>query len=177
MLTIQEYRAIVYRGWLLLDSADWEESEHPRDKRGRFRSGNGNISVMGEIRQASIEEIAGFLAGNATHPIAVAAVPIDIQSALGASAVHVLLSRYTADKQKKHPEITAESFRFLQELLDTGERLYDKKHHATVIQHREQPYVAVLKATKSGEEVYLQSFRRTDAKNIASLRKRSAGGG
>lgn len=177
MLTIQEYRAIVYRGWLLLDGADWEESEHPRDERGRFRSENGNISAMGEIKQASIAEIADFLAGTAPHPIAVAKVPSDIQSALGASASHVLLSRYTADKQKKHPEITAESFRFLQELLDTGERLYDKKHHATVIQHREQPYVAVLKTTKSGEEVYLQSFRRTDAKNIASLRKRSAGGG
>ena len=129
------------------------------------------------MKQASIEEIAGFLAGNDTHPIAVATVPADIQSVLGTSTGHVLLSRYTADKQKKHPEITAESFRFLQELLDTGERLYDRKHHVTVIQHREQPYVAVLKATKSGEEVYLQSFRRTDAKNITSLRKRSAGGG
>ncbi len=46
MLTIQEYRAIIYRGWLLLDGADWEESEHPRDNRGRFRGKNGNISPM-----------------------------------------------------------------------------------------------------------------------------------
>jgi hypothetical protein len=175
VLEPHERRAVVYR--LTLDAIEWEESEHSRDERGRFRSENGNISPMGKIQQATIAEIADFLAGAAPHPIAVAKVPADIQSALGASAGHVLLSRYTADKQKKHPEITAESFRFLQELLDTGERLYDKKHHATVIQHREQPYVAVLKATKSGEEVYLQSFRRTDAKNITSLRKRSAGGG
>jgi hypothetical protein len=106
----------------------------------------------------------------------VAKTPLCILTKLGVSSNNVLLSRYTADKQKKHPEITAESFRWMQDLLDTGERLYDKSHHATVIQHRERPYVAVLKATKNGVEVYLQSFRRSDEKNIASLRKRSAGG-
>ena len=125
---------------------------------------------------ATVDEIAVFLSGSMSNPINVARVPADIRTFLGTSTDIILLSRYTADKQKKHPEITADSFFWLQELLDSGERLYDKKHHATVIQHREQPYVAVLKATKNGEEVYLQSFRRSDTKNIASLRKRNAGG-
>ncbi|MDO9011727.1 MAG: hypothetical protein Q7U78_07970 [Gallionella sp.] len=131
---------------------------------------------MNKINSATIEEIANFLSGAKPHPIIVAGLPDDICSVLCANTNNILLSRYTADKQKKHPEITYESFRWLQELLDSGQRIYDKKHHATVIQHREQPYVAVLKATKNGEEVYLQSFRRSDAKNIASLQKRSAGG-
>lgn len=131
---------------------------------------------MTATKPATLDEIAAFLSGGMFNPINVARIPADIRVFLGASTEHILLSRYTADKQKKHPEITVASFGWLQELLDSGERLYDKKHHATVIQHREQPYVAVLKATKSGEEVYLQSFRRTDAKNIASLRKRNAGG-
>lgn len=131
---------------------------------------------MSETNPATIEEIANFLSGTKPHPIIVARLPADIRSFLCADTDNILLSRYTADKQKKHPEIIDESFRWLQELLDTGERIYDKKHHATVIQHREQPYIAVLKATKNGEEVYLQSFRRSDAKNIASLKKRSADG-
>jgi hypothetical protein len=131
---------------------------------------------MSETKPTTIDEIADLLSGAGSHPIVVASLPSDIRSFLGANTDNILLSRYTADKQKKHPEITAGSFRLLQELLDMGERIYDKKHHATVIQHWEQPYVAVLKATKSGEEVYLQSFRRSDAKNVASLRKRSAGG-
>lgn len=131
---------------------------------------------MRKTAPANIEEIEDFLSGINHHPIIVAMLPADIRSALSANTSTVLLSRYTADKQKKHPEITAESFRWLQELLDAGERIYDKKNHVTVIQLRDQPYLAVLKATKNSEEVYLQSFRRSDAKNIASLKKRNAGG-
>lgn len=127
----------------------------------------------GEI--ASVELIRRFLAGHGDNPIAVARVPADIRTTIESTADAVLLSRYTADKQAKHPEITADSFCWLQELLDSGERLYDKKHHATVIYHRDQPFVAVLKATANGCEVYLQSFRRTDAKNIASMRKKAGG--
>jgi hypothetical protein len=37
MLTTQEYRAIVYRDRMSLDSSGWNESEHPRDKRGKFQ--------------------------------------------------------------------------------------------------------------------------------------------
>ncbi len=126
-------------------------------------------------RVASPAEIHTFMVGVSTHPITVGLLPMDIQKRLGASADVVLLSRYTADKQRKHPEITACSFSWLQDLLDNGARLYDKKHHATVIYHREQPYLVVLKVTSDGSEVYLQSFRRTDAKNIASLKKRVNG--
>lgn len=34
MLTIQEYRTLLYR--LTLDGIEWNEERHPRDKRGRF---------------------------------------------------------------------------------------------------------------------------------------------
>lgn len=137
----------------------------PRDSNGRWTSG-----------VATHAEISDFLAGTSGKPIVVAMVPIDIKARLKATSDHVLLSRYTADKQKKHPEITAASYGKLQHLLDHGERLYDTKHHVTVIQHSSHPFVAVLKSTQSGSEVYLQSFRRSDAKNVASLMKRGAGG-
>jgi hypothetical protein len=97
---------------------------------------------MNETTPASIEEIANFLSGSTLHTIIVALSPADIRVRLCASTDSIRLSRYTADKQKKHPEITAESFLWLQELLNTGERLYDQKHHATVIWHREPPMLS-----------------------------------
>jgi hypothetical protein len=132
-------------------------------------------SVVKSANTSSIDEIRDFLSGDGAGPIAVASVPADIKSAIGANSDVVLLSRYTADKQAKHPEITAESFGWLQKMLDDGERLYDKKHHATVIFYREQPFIAVLKSASGGAEVYLQSFRRSDVKNILSLKNRGGG--
>jgi len=130
---------------------------------------------MIQTRVANRQEIKAFMAGTLERSIPIGLVPKDIKEHLGTSADVVLFSRYTADKQRKHPEITVDSFSWLQELLDNGARLYDKKHHATVIQHREHPYLAVLKSTSNGSEVYLQSFRRTDEKNLASLAKRVGG--
>lgn len=138
-----------------------------RDTNGKWAKGGGISSVA---------EISAFLDGKSHKNIVVASVPLDIKAKLGANSDYVLLSRYTVDKQKKHPEITAESYSKLQYLLDHGERLYDAKHHVTVIQHSSHPYVAVLKSTQSRHEVYLQSFRRSDAKNVASLKRRGAGG-
>ena len=136
---------------------------------GRFTGPGGSVSTRAEI--------SAFLGGVGGKHIVVAKVPADIKARLGATTDHVLLSRYTADKQKKHPEITARHYGKLQRLLDDGERIYDTRHHVTIIQHRSKPYVAVLKATQSGHEVYLQSFRRSNARNVASLKKRGAGGG
>ena len=141
----------------------------PRDKKGQWTKSGGGVATRAEI--------SAFLGGTGHRHIIIARVPTDIKARLGATTDHVLLSRYTADKQRKHPEITARHYRKLQRLLDHGERVYDTRHHVTIIQHRSKPYVAVLKATQSGHEVYLQSFRRSDAKNVASLKKRGAGGG
>lgn len=48
MLELHERRAVVYR--LTLDAVEWEESEHPRGKDGRFGKGTGKISPMGETK-------------------------------------------------------------------------------------------------------------------------------
>lgn len=127
------------------------------------------------IRVASEQEIHAFLRGGGSAPMVVAEVPSDIQSRLGTSAVAVYLSRYTVEKQRKHPEITAQHYGRLQELLDGGERIYDKDNHVAVVHIGDEPYVAVLKATRDRREVYLQSFRRTDQKNIKALRKKGSG--
>lgn len=162
---------------MVLAGADWEKVTQAvvRADYRLQRLGAVSSSPMIQTRVANQQEIEAFMAGTLERSIPVGLVPKDIKEHLGTSADVVLFSRYTADKQRKHPEITADSFSWLQELLDNGARLYDKKHHATVIQHREQPYLAVLKSTSDGSEVYLQSFRRTDEKNLASLAKRVGG--
>jgi len=145
MLQLHEYRRLIYP--LTLDAA-----EHPKI--------------------ATIAEIASFLAGRGNGPLVVARVPADIMQRLGASSSWLLLSRYTANKQKAHPEITSSSFGFLQEVLDIGERIYDREHHAVVVQRREKPYKAAVKVTRSGNEVYLQTFHRSDDRNISSIKRR-----
>jgi hypothetical protein len=55
-----------------------------------FRSGRGDIPAMGEMAQASITEIADFLAGTAPHPIVVAKVPIQPYVAVLKAAQSVL---------------------------------------------------------------------------------------
>jgi hypothetical protein len=115
--------------------------------------------------------IRQFLESGDPGTIPIAALPLDIRERLAANTDQVLLSRYTAGKQKKHPEITAESYAdLLQKIIDNGERLPAKPLHAVVIQDRGEWFVAVLKVTKAGDEVYLQSFRRSDDKDIAKLR-------
>lgn len=126
----------------------------------------------------SDSEIMAFVNGDGNEPIAIAFVPKDIQDILSAQAELVLLSRYTVEKQQRHhPEITPEKYLWIQDLIDKGDRLRGKEKHIVVLQHRESPYVAVFKATNDGMEVFLQSFRRTDAKDIANLRRRDARNG
>lgn len=166
---------------LVLGGADWEAvTQAAVHSEYRLKRVGDNFPMRASPeaprKTASIQEISNFLRGTGDKSIPVAMVPKDIVDKIGASTNVLLLSRYTADKQKKHPEITAESFSWLQDLLDKGERLYDREKHATVIQHRDQPYVAILKSTSDASEIYLQSFRRTDAKNLASLRRRVSSG-
>lgn len=131
----------------------------------------GQDGRMGNTKSiADPATIRQFLESDRADPIPVAVLPVDIREQLGVDTDRILLSRYTADKQRKHPEITADSYEWLQDLLDRGERIAGKPFHVVVIQHRGEWFVAVLKATRAGDEVYLQSFRRSDAKDIAKLR-------
>jgi hypothetical protein len=124
---------------------------------------------------ASPLEIQSLIDGQTTEPVTVAQLPTDIAFKLDARTFEVLLSRQTALKQATHPEITADSYAMLGDLLKEGQRVYDRDRHVIVIWRKDLPYVAVLKVTTGGEYVFLQSFRRSDDKNIESLLKRGAG--
>ena len=134
-----------------------------------------NVRMQKPIQIATTDEIRGFLESSAKNPLDIATLPADIAIRLGAKSDTVLLSRYTADKQRKHPEVMPESYAELQSLLDNGERIYDKANHVIVVALKSTPWLAVLKVTNDFEWVFLQSLRRTDESNLKSLRKRIGG--
>ena len=142
----------------------------------KFLDGLGHNGGMENKKVTALDEIIKFIDGNGLESIVVAAVPVDICTALGADSRSVLLSRYTVDKQVKHPEVTPEKYLELQLLLDAGERIYDKKNHVIVVYSMSALWMAVLKVTNDKQLVFLQSFRRTDQKNLQAIRKSAEGG-
>lgn len=81
---------------------------------------------------------------------------------LGAKTQQVVLSEYTLSKQKaKHPELTIDEYASVQNVIDHGEVIQDAKDGSLIyILEEADGYVAVVKATKTGNAVFLSSFRR-----------------
>ncbi len=85
----------------------------------------------------------------------------------------VYLSKATFEKQNKHT-LNQTIYLRLEDFLGTAEwhKGVKDKHH-TIIGHDDgQLMVAILKVTKDAKEVYLQSYRRTDDRQVQSWRKR-----
>jgi len=151
-----------------------------RDSRGRWTSGWSLLEGLSEIlaRKKLSKALRGsgfsqFVSGSVSgvHPVAV--LDPHLQKKLGSKVRTVLLSQETVVKQRRHPEIGAHDYRMLQSLLDHGEIRSDRKRHFLAMRQNGSWHVAVVKSTTSGHEVYLQSLRRSDDKNIAALRARS----
>lgn len=103
-----------------------------------------------------------------------AVMPSDIKEYLSASGDAVFLSKTSAQKQyREHPEISLGDYRRIQDMLDKGEVLRDRDLHLGIIQDQGSWYYAVIKSTKTGKAVYLQSFRKTNLVDMDLIRERS----
>ena len=92
-------------------------------------------------------------------PIAV----IDDEAAglIGAKTKTVLLSPETAANQAAaHAELSATEYKFVQKAITTGERIQDAANSLIYVLKEEAGYVTVVKGTKTGESVFMTSFRR-----------------
>ena len=58
-------------------------------------------------------------------------------------------------------------------MLDNGEVRRDRAMHLGLIQDQERWYYAVIKVTKMGDAIYLQSLRRTNVSDVGIIRERS----
>lgn len=80
---------------------------------------------------------------------------------IGASSPVVLLSAETVAKQKRiHPELAAIEYGMVQETMIRGRLVQDTPQTLLYILDDVAGYVSVVKATLSGEGVFLVSFRR-----------------
>lgn len=82
-------------------------------------------------------------------------------AAIGAKTRTVMISAETARKQAtRHKELAAGEYRFVQEAITRGTRVQDTDTSAVYLLEDDRGYVTVVKATRSGQAVYLTSFRR-----------------
>jgi hypothetical protein len=82
-------------------------------------------------------------------------------AAIGARTRTVTISAETARKQAaRHKELSAGEYRFVQEAITRGTRVQDTDMSAVYLLEDDSGYVTVVKATRSGEAVFLTSFRR-----------------
>ena len=82
-------------------------------------------------------------------------------AAIGATARVVQLSPETVAKQMRaHPELSPGEYAAVQEAIDQGVRVQDTARSLVFILDESPGYVSVVKATVSGEAVFLASFRR-----------------
>ena len=95
-------------------------------------------------------------------------------SAIGAKTRLAQLSAETAEKQAQHhPELRPEEYAFVQACLDRGEPIQDGPTSLIYLLD-ESGYVAVVKATKTGETIFVTSFRRVsddDAKRDREIER------
>jgi len=115
--------------------------------------------------------LRAFLDSDASGVHVVATLPTDIQAHLDAKTARVLLSSDTRDRHKKHGW-TADDFERLQAVLDLGEVRADRDRHVVVAHHDGRWWYAALKIAGNRNEVYLQSFRRSNADQIARFKGR-----
>ncbi len=79
---------------------------------------------------------------------------------LGVSTQVVRFSDYTADKgMRKHSEIKQEDYKIVQWLMENGEVTNERENHLVFVGQKDGKYwQAIVKKTKDGKELYLQSL-------------------
>lgn len=100
---------------------------------------------------------------------------------IGAHDNIVLLSRTTAAKlESKHRSRDLRLYRLAETIICEGEIFLDKPNTAVAVWRapvgsdgKRECFKAVLKATKSGHEIYLTTVHRIEERGMTSIRRRS----
>lgn len=113
-------------------------------------------------------------AGRISVPVGI--LSDDLQERLGVKTRTVVLSNADAHKQLRKrrtaqgdPQIVAEDYAMIQEMIEHGRAYEDAHGERTVILQMERdgkPWAAVLRVTQDMREIYLKSFRRISPRNF-----------
>lgn len=95
----------------------------------------------------------------------------------GALEVEGAVVRFTAASRAKnfanHPELGPADYRFARTVIEGAEvGVRDRETHVVLMRRAEGWWVAVVKKTKTGKAVFLQSFRRSNDEDIRRLMQR-----
>lgn len=122
----------------------------PADLSAAFLSAN----VQGQFRTWWANPAGEFPVGRLDDALA---------DAIGARTRVPLLSAQTLAKNREaHPEVTLEEYLRLPEIIEAGLAIQDSPVSLVLVREIERRYFAALKATRSGEAIYVTSLRRMD---------------
>lgn len=110
--------------------------------------------------------------GTAKGTVPLAVMPDDLVNALGSQSRVVLYSDETAAKMRgKHRDTTAQDLTRLDDLLHNGRAIQGHSKNSVVViqEHEGHNWVAVVKVTSLGDELYLSTFYKASARYVKRL--------
>lgn len=132
--------------------------------RGKLESAPANVQAAALRDIATSWRTQRILSEGAPGIATVAAVPSQLSQHLDASTNLVAISRDTADKQlRRHPEVLTNDYAKLADLMLEGKVLLQDKRNLVFLSHDELPWIAVIKRTIKGDELFLTTFYRASS--------------
>lgn len=107
--------------------------------------------------------------------VPIAALDASLSTRLGSKTSLVSISDATVEKQQdRHPELKAEDYERLVDLLQAGKVVTQGDTHLAFVEKVvDLPWIAVLKRTRDGREMFLVSmYRSASARYVARLLER-----
>lgn len=172
-----EYKDIpigIDAGWEMNPGA-YRQANAEAFLRGRLNTVDPDIARAAAKDMASSWRVQRIHDGSASGTAPVAMLPDDLAERLGAKSRVVQFSDYTAAKARaKHPEIRADGYPVISDLLEGAEIRMQGATHLVLIGRGDLPWVAVIKRTADGAENYLSTLYQAQSKRyLKRLRERT----
>lgn len=121
--------------------------------------------LQADLRPAAIRALGkdalGLWLSNPVGNWPVGVLPAQYVAAMAIKTDVVRLSAETMKKQaRRHPDLTVEHYGRIQEALEKGEAVFEDDKNAIFLLNEPGGVVAIVKATRTGNAVFLTSLRR-----------------
>ena len=123
------------------------------------------------------KEFARLARGERKLGLPLAALSDDLRKALKTQARVVQMSAATVAKQRRrHPEVRAEDYALVQEAIHRGEVRHAGERIHLVFEKDGKWWLAALKRTQAGDELYFLTLHRLSDQSLIRARKKQQGG-
>ena len=134
-----------------------------------------NDALGHEIARLSVtsRNFEKLVAGDILGTAPVGFIDSTLSSAINAKANKVVISAETLAKQRdRHPELDLEEYQLLPEMIERGLVIQLSDQKLMFLRSGTKLYRGVAKSTANGNELFMLSFHRTDARRMARDRKK-----